>query len=83
MPCLSSLNNVLSDIYVISQEDVDYFEIKHKHMLIFGRRCSTPVNTAKTNYYLIRLLLRGKPLKRRISQKMFTSWFILPDGIFF
>ena len=28
----------------------------------------------------IRLGLGGKPLKRRISQKIFTSWFLLPDS---
>ena len=28
----------------------------------------------------IHLGLRGKPLKRSILQKIFTSWFMLPDS---
>ena len=39
---LSSLDNLLYDVYIIFQKGVDNFEIEHKTCKFGGRRCITP-----------------------------------------
>ena len=50
---LSSLDNLLSDAYIIFQKDVDNFEIENKTCnfgAFCGRRCSTPLRVLRTVY---------------------------------
>ena len=74
---LSSLDNLLLDANIIFQKSVDNFLKKAQNMLIWGRRCSTPL---MVQFSAVNLSLLN-PLARIMLMVTFISFIVQGGGL--